>query len=87
MSARLQRARKRLTVDRRHWGDLLHHGCQLPLQVVLEDLGSGHGLIHRDTRDIPSINDKVVRVDHWQHLGDGHKDIFTSFGIGTESDG
>lgn len=26
-------------------------------------------------------------MDHWQHLGNGDKDIFTGFGIGTESDG
>jgi len=57
------------------------------LQVILKNLGSSHSLIHRNTRDIPAVDDKVVGVDHRQHLGNGYKDIFTGFGIGTESDG
>jgi len=78
---------KRLTVDRRHGNHVLHQRSKLPLQVILKNLRSSHGLIHRNTRDIPSIDDKVVGVDHWQHLGNGDKDIFTGFGIGTQSDG
>lgn len=75
-----------LTVDRGQGRDISHHGSELSLEIILENLGSFHSLVHRDTRDIPSANDKVIRVHHGQHVGNRHKDIFTRLGVGTESD-
>jgi hypothetical protein len=65
----------------------LHHRSKLPLKIVLEDLGSGHGLVHGDSRNIPSANVEIVGVDHGEHLRYRNKDVLTSLGIGTESDG
>ena len=73
----------RLTVDTRHGSDGLHHGSKLPLQVVLQYLGSSHGLVHRHTRDIPPTDNKIVGVNHRQHLRDGYKDILASLRVGT----
>lgn len=76
-----------LTVDTWHRGYVLHHGRELPLQVILQNLGSSHGLVHRDTRDVPTANDEIIGVDHRQHLRDRYKDILASLWVGTESEG
>jgi len=76
-----------LTVDTRHGLDVRHGRRELSLEIVLEDLGPLHGLVHGHARDVPTANDKVVRVDHRQHLGHGHKDILASLRVDTEPDG
>lgn len=49
-------------VNRGKRDEVLHQRSDLSLEIELEDLGSGHGLIERHGRDIPSSKDEVVGV-------------------------
>ena len=49
----------------------------LTLEIVIQDLGTGHGLGQVQGRDIPTAEDHVVGVDHGQNVREGNVDIVT----------
>ena len=65
-------------------GHVRHH---LALQVPVEDLRTLHGVVHARAGDVPPAEDKVVRVDHGQDIGDGDVDILAGRGVSAEADG
>lgn len=56
-------------VDTRQRLDVLHQRSDLSLEVVGEDLGSGHRGRKVVRRDVPSRDDEVVGVNHGEHVG------------------
>ena len=63
-----------------------HVRSDLALEVVVEDLGAAHGLVHGDAGDIPTAQDEVIGVHHGQKVGDGDMDILT-VGVGAQAEG
>lgn len=57
---------------------------KLPLQVVLEDLGSLHRLVKWNTGNVPSTDDEIVGVDHWKHLRDRYEDVLAGLWLGSD---
>lgn len=55
--------------------DVLHQGSDLSLEVVGEDLGSGHRGRQVVGRDVPTRDDEVVGVDHGEHVGCREEDL------------
>jgi hypothetical protein len=52
-------------VDRRHRHNVDHVGAQLALEIVVQHLSTLHGIGQRKVVDIPTANNKIVRVDLW----------------------
>lgn len=53
----------------------LHLGLDLALEVVIEDLGAGHGVSEVQARDIPTAEDEVVGVNHGEDVVEGNVDV------------
>ena len=70
-------------VDRRHRLHRAQFRGQLPLQIIVENLGAGHSLGNVGRVDVPAANDQVVGLDHGQDRGKGHKD-FVPAGVGAQ---
>jgi hypothetical protein len=64
---------------------VFHQGEKLPLQVVVENLSSGHGLVEGHGRDIPTTENEVIGMNHGQDIRKGNVDVFAGFGIESES--
>ncbi len=45
-----------------------HVGEDLALKVVVEHLSALHGLVHGDTRNVPTTENEVVGVDHGENI-------------------
>lgn len=56
-------------------GEQSHVGLDLALEVVVEDLGALHGLVHRETRDVPTAESEIVGVDHGEDIADGNVNV------------
>ena len=54
--------------------DILHVGVELGLQIVVEDLGSLHGLAQVGTINVPSTPDDIIRVEKGEHVAHGSVD-------------
>ena len=75
-------------VDRRKGStEERHVRSDLALEVIIENLGTGHGLVHRRPGDIPSTEDEVVGVDHGQDIGNGDVHVLGRGGIRADADG
>lgn len=66
---------------------ILHQREQLSLQVIVEHLGTGHGLVERHGGDIPAAEDEVVRVNHGQDVRERDVDVFSGLRVEPESQG
>ena len=75
-------------VDRRKRGAKESHvWLHLALELIVEHASTFRGLVHRHTRDVPPSKDKVVRVNHWEHVADWNVDFFGGSGLRTNADG
>lgn len=64
-------------VDRGEGLEGLHLGLDLALEVVVEDLGAGHGVSEVQARDIPTAEDEVVGVNHGEDVVERDVDVVT----------
>jgi hypothetical protein len=65
--------------------DLSHERLDLALEIVVEDLGTLHGLVHGGGGDIPTTKNEVVGVNHREDVGNGNMDIVTSGRVGSNA--
>ena len=64
-----------------------HMGSDLTLEIVVENLGALHGFVERKTRDIPSAEDEVIGMHHWEHIGDRDMDLLARARLSTNAHG
>ena len=62
-------------------------GCDLTLEIVVEDLGTVHGLVEGKGRYIPTSKNEVIGVNHGEDIGDRDVDVLASSRISTEAHG
>ena len=62
-------------VNRRERRDLLHVVGKLTLEVVVEHLGTLHGVLEVEAADVPAGDDEVVRAHHGEHVREGNVDL------------
>ena len=55
--------------------------------MIIEILGTGHGLVHRRPGDVPSIKDEVVGMDHGQDIGNGDVHVLGRGRVRAHADG
>lgn len=65
-------------VDGGEGDDFLEVGSKFFLEVVVEDLGAGHGIGHVESGDIPSVDDDVVGVNKGEDLVQREVDFLVS---------
>jgi len=65
--------------------ELGHVWRNLTLEVVVQDLSTAHGLVHGNTRDVPSTEDEVIGVDHGEDIRDGEVNVVTSGRVDTNA--
>jgi len=71
---------------RKRLSKLGHVRGDLALKIVVQNLGTLHGLVHREARDIPSTEDEVVGVDHRKDVGNRDVDILASGRLSSDAD-
>ena len=74
-------------VDGRQRNHLSHLLLDLGLESRLKNLSAVHGLCKVQLADIPTANDKVIRVDHGEDIMEGNVDVFVGLGISTKLEG
>jgi hypothetical protein len=62
-----------------------HMRSNLALQVVVEDLSTFHGFVHRNSGDVPATKNEVIGVDHRKDVGDGNMDVLSGGGVMTNA--
>lgn len=56
------------------------------LESRLKDLGTVHGVSKVHAADVPAANDKIIGVDHRQHVIEGNVDLLAGLGVGSKLD-
>lgn len=74
-------------VDGRKWLHGSHLLADLLLEGWLKNGSAVHSISQVHGRDIPSTEDKVVGVDHWENVMERDVDLLASGGLSTELDG
>jgi len=64
-----------------------HMGSDLTLEVIVEDFGTLHGLVHGESGDVPAAEDEIIRMYHGQHIGDRDVDFLARTGLGSNANG
>jgi len=74
-------------VDTGKWLHLLHLLADETLQSRLQDLSTVHGFREVHGTNVPSTDDEIVRMDHWQNIMEGDVDLFARVGFRSELHG
>jgi hypothetical protein len=62
-----------------------HVRSDLPLQVIVENLSTFHGLVHRDTGNVPTTENEIVGMDHGEDVRDGNVNVLSRGRIVTDT--
>ena len=74
-------------VDRWEWLDGSHLLPDHLLEGWLKDGSAVHGILQVHGRDIPTTDDEVIWVDHWEDLLEWNVDILSGLSIGAQLHG
>lgn len=74
-------------VNGRKWLVGSHLLANLTLEIWLKDSGAVHGISQVHGRDIPTTENEVIGVNHWEDLMERNVDLLAGSGISTKLDG
>ena len=64
-----------------------HMGGDLALEVIVEDLGTLHSLVHGETGNVPTTKDEIIGVHHGQHVRDRDVNFLARTGLSSNANG
>jgi hypothetical protein len=73
-------------IDRRHGpAQLGHIGCYLVLEIIIQDVGASHCLVHGQTGNVPAANGEVIGMHHGEDIGDRNVNFLARTGLGADA--